>query len=180
LVLRRRRGQAAQLRARPEADLRRGGPGLKLYLVRHGKAGRRSSWDGPDELRPLSKAGRRQAKELVKLLRDEPVDRILSSPYVRCVESVAPLAESRGVPVEEVDALAEGTPLDQVLRLIEKVSDKPTVLCTHGDVVQELLSHLDGRRVPLEGGLVFPKGSAWVLDVEGGDVVHGRYVPPPA
>jgi hypothetical protein len=34
--------------------------------------------------------------------------------------------------------------------------------------------------VPLEGGLVFPKGSAWVLDVEGGDVVHGRYVPPPA
>jgi hypothetical protein len=34
--------------------------------------------------------------------------------------------------------------------------------------------------VPLEGGLVFPKGSAWVFDVEGGDVVHGRYVPPPA
>ena len=117
---------------------------------------------------------------MAKLLRDEPVERIMSSPYVRCVESVAPLAESHGVPVEEVDALAEGTPLDQVLRLTEKVSDKPTVLCTHGDVVEELLSHLEGRRVPLEGGLVFPKGSLWVLDAEGGDITRGRYVPPPA
>ena len=98
---------------------------------------------------------------------------------MRCVETVAPLAERRGVPVEEADALSEGTPLDQVLRLIEKVSDKPTVLCTHGDVVEEVLSHLDERRV-LDGGLVFPKGSAWVLDAEGGDIVHGRYVPPPA
>jgi hypothetical protein len=99
---------------------------------------------------------------------------------VRCVESVAPLAESRGLTVEEVDALAEGTPPDQVLRLVEKVADKPTVLCTHGDVVGDLLSQLDGRHAPLDGGLVFPKGSTWVLDVEGGDIVHGRYVPPPA
>jgi broad specificity phosphatase PhoE len=98
---------------------------------------------------------------------------------VRCVESVAPLAESRGLPVEEVDALAEGTPLDQVLRLVEKVADKPTVLCTHGDVVGDLLSRLDGRE-PLDAGRVFPKGSTWVLDVEGGDIVHGRYLPPPA
>jgi 8-oxo-dGTP diphosphatase len=104
----------------------------------------------------------------------------MSSPFVRCVETVKPLAEKRGLPVEEVDALAEGTPLDQVLRLIEKVSDKPTVLCTHGDVVQEVMSHLDSRRVPLDGGLVYPKGSAWVLDVDGGEIVRGRYMPPPA
>jgi 8-oxo-dGTP diphosphatase len=113
-------------------------------------------------------------------MRDEPVDRILSSPFVRCVETVAPLGERRDVPVEEVDPLAEGTPLDQVLRLIEKVSDKATVLCTHGDLVEEVLAHLDDRRVPLDGGLVFPKGSAWVLDVDGGDIVHGRYLAPPA
>jgi broad specificity phosphatase PhoE len=114
------------------------------------------------------------------VLRDEPIDRIMSSRFVRCVQSVAPVAESRGLPVEEVDALAEGTPLDQVLRLIDKVADKPTVLCTHGDVVGDLLSHLDGQRSPLEAGLVFPKGSTWVLDVEGGDIVPGRYLPPSA
>jgi 8-oxo-dGTP diphosphatase len=117
---------------------------------------------------------------LLEALRGEPIARIASSPYVRCVQTVTPLSETCGIPIEQIDALAEGTPLDQVLRLIEKVSDKPTVLCTHGDVVEEVLSHLDERRVPLDGGLVFPKGSAWVLDVEGGDIVHGRYVPPPA
>jgi broad specificity phosphatase PhoE len=175
-----RGGQAAQLRARPEADRRRGGPGLKLYLVRHAKAGSRGDWDGADELRPLSKAGRRQAKGLAKQLRDEPIFRVVSSPYVRCVQTVAPQAESRELPVEKADALAERTPLSEVLRLIEKVADKPTVLCTHGDIADDLLSHLRDRRVPLEGGLAFPKGSTWVLDVEDGDIVHGRYLPPPA
>jgi broad specificity phosphatase PhoE len=93
---------------------------------------------------------------------------------------VAPLAEHRGVPVERVDELAEGTPLNEVLRLIEKVADKPTVLCAHGDVVEDVLSHLQDGHAPLEGGFVFAKGSTWVLDVEDGDVVHGRYLPPPA
>jgi 8-oxo-dGTP diphosphatase len=173
-------GQAAQLRARPEADHRGGGSRLNVYLIRHGKAGSRSDWDGPDELRPLSKAGRRQAKGLAKLLRNEPIARVVSSAYVRCVQTVAPLAESKGLPVEVADELAEGTPLDEVLRLIEKVADKPTVLCTHGDVVENLRSHLHERRVPLEGGLVFAKGSTWVFDVEGGDIRRGRYLPPSA
>jgi 8-oxo-dGTP diphosphatase len=131
-------------------------------------------------LRPLSKAGRRQAKALVKLLRDEPIERVVSSPYVRCVQTVASLAESRGLPVETADELAEGTPLSDALRLIEKVADRPTVLCAHGDVVADLLYHLDERRVPLEGGLVFAKCSTWVLDVDHGDIVGGRYLPPSA
>jgi 8-oxo-dGTP diphosphatase len=131
-------------------------------------------------LRPLSKAGRRQAKALVKLLRDEPIERVVSSPYVRCVQTVASLAESRALPVETADELAEGTPLSDALRLIEKVADRPTVLCTHGDVVADLLYHLDERRVPLEGGLVFAKCSTWVLDVDHGDIVGGRYLPPSA
>jgi broad specificity phosphatase PhoE len=128
----------------------------------------------------LSKAGRRHAKALAKLLRDEPIRRVVSSSYVRCVQTVAPLAESRGLPVEVADELAERTALNQVLRLIEKVADKPTALCTHGDVVESVISHLHERRVPLEGGFVFAKGSTWVLDVEGSDIVRGRYLPPPA
>jgi phosphohistidine phosphatase SixA len=148
--------------------------------VRHARAGRRSAWEGPDEKRPLSKDGRRQAKGLVKLLRGWRIARVVSSPYVRCTETVAPLAESGGVAVEELDALAEGTPLSDTLRLIDKVSDKPTLLCTHGDVVEHLLTHLDDRRVPLKGGLVFAKGSTWVFDVEDGEIVRGRYLPPTA
>jgi broad specificity phosphatase PhoE len=117
---------------------------------------------------------------LLEALRDEPIARIASSPYVRCVQTVTPLSETCGIPIEQIDALAEGTPLDQVLRLIEKVSDRPTALCTHGDVVEEVLSYLADRQVPLEPELLYPKGSTWVLDVQDGDIVRGQYLPPPA
>ena len=157
---------------------------MKLYLVRHAKAGSRSAWDGPDETRPLSKAGRRQAAALRKLLRDEPIGRVLSSPYVRCRDTVAPLAERLRLPVEDADGLVEGAPLSEALRLVEKVTDKPTVLCTHGDVIGDLLHHFDSQGVRLDADddaapseLRFPKGSTWVLDVEDGQVVRGRYLP---
>jgi broad specificity phosphatase PhoE len=117
-------------------------------------------------------------------LRDEPIARVVSSPYTRCIESVAPLAKSRGLPVERADELAEGMSLSDGRRLIEKVADQPTVLCTHGDVVENVLTDLDDRRVPLEGGrrspVEFAKGSTWVLDIDGDDIVGGRYIPPPA
>jgi 8-oxo-dGTP diphosphatase len=183
-VLGRRRGQALGPRARPEADRRSGGPSLKLYLVRHAKAGSRSSWDGPDEERPLSKAGRRQAEALAKLLRDEPIGRTVSSPYVRCRETLEPLAAKLGLLVQDADGLVEGAPLSESLRLLDKVSDKPTALCTHGDVIGDLLHHFDGQHVRLDAGddaapseLRFPKGSTWVLDVEDGQVVRGTYLP---
>jgi phosphohistidine phosphatase SixA len=152
--------------------------------VRHAKAGSRSSWDGADEERPLSKAGRRQAAALAKLLRDEPIGRVVSSSYVRCRETVEPLAERLGRRVEDADGLVEGAPLSEALRLLDKVSDNPTVLCTHGDVIGDLLHHFAGQGVRLDAGddaapseLRFPKGSTWVLDVEGGQVVRGAYLP---
>ncbi|HEX3667665.1 MAG TPA: phosphoglycerate mutase family protein [Acidimicrobiia bacterium] len=180
----RRCRQALVARPRPQADPRRGGSSLKLYLVRHAKAGSRSAWNGPDEERPLSKAGRRQAAALAKLLRDEPIGHVVSSAYVRCRETVAPLAERLGLPVEDADALSEGAPLSEALRLIDKVSDKPTVLCTHGDVIGELLHHWASQHARLDAGddaapseLRFPKGSTWVLDVEDGQVVRGHFLP---
>lgn len=110
--------------------------------------------------------------------------RIVSSPYVRCRETVAPLAERLGLQVEDADALSEGAPLSQALRLLEKMTDKPTVLCSHGDVIGDLLHHFAGQHVRLDADddaapseLRFPKGSTWVLDVDEGQVVRGRYLP---
>ena len=54
-----------------------------LLVVRHADAGDKGSWEGPDLLRPLSPAGRRQAEGLVVRLEDFPVERILSSPTLR-------------------------------------------------------------------------------------------------
>ena len=121
---------------------------------------------------------------LARLLGGEPIGRTVSSPYVRCRETVAPLAEGMGLLVQDADGLTEGAPLSEALRLLDKVTDKPTVLCTHGDVIGDLLYHFDSQHVRLDAGddaapseLRFPKGSTWVLDVEDGQVVRGQYLP---
>lgn len=153
---------------------------MTIYVVRHGKAGDRSLWDGPDDLRPLSKSGRKQAERLVEQLADAPIDRIVTSPNVRCRQSVEPLAEQRRLPVDLADELAEGTPLREALLLIQKVAHENTVLCTHGDVVGDLLHHLDRKGVPLGDVVKLEKGSTWVLDVQDGEIVAARYLPPPS
>jgi broad specificity phosphatase PhoE len=125
----------------------------------------------------LSKAGRKQSQRLAALLRDEPVTRILSSPYVRCLQTVEPLGAEKALPLEPAEALAEGASVQDALFLIDEVAGEKTVLCTHGDVVSEVLSHFEALGVPLDE-LRFPKASTWVFDVECGAVIAGHYLPP--
>jgi broad specificity phosphatase PhoE len=121
-------------------------------LLRHASAGDRDRWDGPDRLRPLDKRGRRQAAELVELLRPFGLRRVVSSPYVRCVETVVPLAAALGVPVEEDDRLAEGAApgADELLR------EDGVLACTHGDIVYDVLGNglKKGGAVVLQGGKI--------------------------
>jgi 8-oxo-dGTP diphosphatase len=152
---------------------------VKVFVVRHAKAGDRLRWEEPDEIRPLTKSGRKQAAALVKQLKDEEIARILSSPYVRCVQTVEPLAEALGLPVEEEPLLAEGTPAAVVWELSASL-ESSTVLCTHGDVVE----HIVGRaaRLGVEGAdpRLCQKGSTWVLEGSGGTFHRATYLPPPA
>jgi len=153
---------------------------VTLYLVRHAKAGDRGSWPYDDMLRPLSRRGQHQARGLAAVLRDVHLDRVLSSPYVRCVETVVPLASPRRLAVEPVDALAEGAALDDALALARKHAHHDAVMCTHGDVMPMLLEHYEHRGVAFDGGLTWPKGCTWVLDTDTtGEIVSGRYLPPP-
>ena len=151
---------------------------MTVYLLRHARAGRRSAWKGDDELRPLSKVGRRQAAAILEVLAAADIEQIVSSPYVRCVQSVEPLAKARDLDVDVVDELAEGAPLDDALRLFEKVSGHPTVLCTHGDIVQALLTHFKANGVKV-GKLRMEKGSVWAFETRNGPVSKATYLPPP-
>jgi 8-oxo-dGTP diphosphatase len=151
-----------------------------LYLLRHAKAKAREKWTEPDHLRPLTKAGWRQAEALVELYSDEEFTRLLSSPYVRCVQTLEPLAKARGLQVETADELVEGAPLEATYELMRTIAaDGPAPLCTHGDVVQNVLVDLQRRSVPLEGQLELRKGSTWVLEATDGEITRGRYIQPP-
>jgi len=151
-----------------------------LYLLRHAKATDREKWTEPDHLRPLTKAGWRQAEALVDLYADQEFTRLLSSPYVRCVQTLEPLAKARGLPVETADELAEGSPLEATWELMHAVAtDGPAPLCTHGDIVQHVLEDLQRRSVPLDGPFELRKGSTWVLELSDAEITRGRYIPPP-
>jgi 8-oxo-(d)GTP phosphatase len=144
---------------------------VRVLLVRHARAGNRESWRGDDRLRPLDKRGRRQAEGLVPLLDEWGATGLFSSPYVRCVQSFEPAAAELGLPLEERDELAEGAQREDVLGLLETFApDSVPALCTHGDVIAELL----GPETKCK------KGATWVLEVGGDRISPLRYLPPPA
>jgi 8-oxo-dGTP diphosphatase len=152
---------------------------VTIYLVRHVKAGERRTWDDDDRLRPVSKTGQAQARALVGQLDGERFQHIVSSPYVRCIESVAPLASTRGLAIEVADGLAEEAPLDEALAVVRKHAGGGAVLCSHGDVIPMLLEHYARHGVDLGPQPQCAKASIWVLDTTGaGDVTAARYVAP--
>jgi phosphohistidine phosphatase SixA len=76
-----------------------------LLLVRHADAGNKQRWAGPDSLRPLSANGHAEAAGLVVRLEDYPISRVLSSPTLRCSQTVDPLARDRWLAVDHQEAL---------------------------------------------------------------------------
>jgi phosphohistidine phosphatase SixA len=105
----------------------------------------------------------------VAVLSGRDIRRVLTSPYVRCRQTVEPLARSLGLPVEERSELAEGATAEDALGLVRSLDSETAVLCTHGDVVGEVL------------GEETKKGSTWVLDVgPDGSIERREYLPAPA
>jgi 8-oxo-dGTP diphosphatase len=149
------------------------------YVVRHAKAGDRSDWSGDDRLRPLTKSGERQAEALADALEGEPVDAVLSSGYLRCVQTVEPLANRRKLPVERVSELEEGAGGESVLRLVQKFRRRHVVLCTHGDVMEEVLEGLIAKGLVQRARANMEKGSTWALEEKDGEVTGAKYLPPP-
>jgi 8-oxo-dGTP diphosphatase len=150
-----------------------------FYVVRHAKAGSRGHWSGDDKLRPLSKKGLQQAEALVSVLEPFPIAAVFASPFLRCVQTVEPLARARKLPLKQSPALSEGHGLDGAMQFLGDPKLDEAVLSTHGDIVWELVEELVKRHVikPGEGG--FEKGSTWVVDVEAGSFVKARYIPAP-
>lgn len=149
---------------------------MPILLVRHAVALGRKAWSQPDHLRPLSLKGRAQAAALVDLLLPFGVDRILSSPAVRCVETIAPLADRLGVPIDVVQELGEGSGA-AAAALVDASVPGTTLLCTHGDVVPELFGALVAEAPLDEAAFRCAKGSTWLIAANGQEP---KYLPPPA
>jgi 8-oxo-dGTP pyrophosphatase MutT (NUDIX family)/phosphohistidine phosphatase SixA len=156
-----------------------------VLLVRHATAGSRSEWEGDDHVRPLDAKGAEQAEQLVRLLSRYGVRRIISADFVRCVQTVEPLSEAVGVPVEQNELLGE---LDYpgneavALELIRSIgtSDGAVVVSSQGGVIPDLLERLTKEDdCTLPSDLEAKKGSTWALIFDGRRLVAAEYFPPP-
>jgi 8-oxo-dGTP pyrophosphatase MutT (NUDIX family) len=153
-----------------------------VVLVRHGRAGSRTEWDGPDELRPLDDKGRRQAQRIAEVLPLLRPTAVLSAPRIRCEQTVAPLADALSLPVVPLPELGEEefsadpeAGLAVLERLLTRSTPGVTVVCSQGGAIPSALMALDVR---VHGARLFPpsaKGSAWVLGGRPGAVSADYY-----
>jgi len=154
--------------------------GTMIFVIRHAEAGDRRKWTAPDDLRPLSRGGRRQAERIAERFANEPFVQVMSSPFVRCVQTVSPLADARGLPVELRDDLAEGQPTGYLEKaILEAEREGPTAICVHGDAMRALLADLIDRGIAQRVSRATKKGATWVLEVHDGAIVSARHVPAP-
>ena len=151
---------------------------MTIFLIRHAHAGKRSEWATDDRLRPLSDRGVKQSEGLTTVVGDITVGRIISSPYVRCMQTVQPLGTKFDVAIETSDVFAEGADDEIAYRLLLELNDDDGAACSHGDVIPHLLRRLVADGMDTDGPLIDQKGSTWIIEMRNGSPFHGRYVPP--
>jgi len=140
-----------------------------ILLIRHAKAENRETWAAVDELRPLTPVGREQALTIAKKWGGQGIKSIASSPALRCVQTVQPLATATGIDVAIDPNLREGAKI----ALPDPKHTGIHALCGHGDNIPALLDDL---------AIIWDdcqKGSIWILERDGkGQVTESSYVPP--
>jgi 8-oxo-dGTP pyrophosphatase MutT (NUDIX family)/phosphohistidine phosphatase SixA len=153
-----------------------------VFFVRHAAAGDRAQWKGDDHLRPISTKGERQSDVLAQMLAEVGVDRIVSSPYTRCVQTVEPLARRLGMEVEVSEHLAEGADAKAGMEWLETLMRNHVVLSSHGDMIPNYLERLARRGMELRSPHGFfdcKKASIWAVHFDDGIPLDATYHPPP-
>ncbi len=186
LPLARARAQLADTHDDPVISAFRPLETVPLIVVRHASAGSKKDWPGADDSRPLDAHGAADARALAGLLACfAPVARVISSPALRCIETVRPYAATWGGTVEAETCLvpygrstgsSSRTDLAEALRrlLSGLVADRrPAVLCLHREnlpaVLAELCSAL-GAPAALPADPSLPKGGFWVAHAAPGEL----------
>ena len=137
-----------------EAHVRRELDTWPLIVLRHAKAKPRSSWSKAEGERPLAATGTRQAQAVGRMLQVWKPSRVVTSPWLRCVATVAPYAKASGAKVKLVEALTEHrhhrSP-KKTAGVVEALFDKQrtVVVCTHRPalptVLRQVAEHMPAR-----------------------------------
>ena len=141
---------------------------MRLTVVRHARAGSQRTSTGRDEDRPLDELGATHAAALAPVLVAGGVARLVSSPALRCVQTLEPLAAMTGVPIEPWAGLGPHAGPAGLRATFGHPAFDGAVVCTHGELLRPLLRTLRRRSAGrsaahVDGRVLLAKGSAWVL-----------------
>jgi 8-oxo-(d)GTP phosphatase len=140
-----------------------------ILLIRHADAKNREKWTQPDHLRPLTASGKRQAQAIADELATSDIKQIRTSPAIRCVQTVEPLAARTKLKLRIDDALMEGSNF----QLPDEAANGLHIYCAHGDNIPALLDDLGIEWKECQ------KGSIWLIKRDGaGEITEVAYVPP--
>ncbi len=148
----------------------------RIYLVRHAHAGDRKRWGKADELRPISLQGEKQADALRDYLSGVPLTGVFTSSYVRCVQTMGPLAGFLGSKLEVEPTIIEDAAPEEFIAAVGQWSGQAIAMGSHGDLISNTIAKLAAEGIPMEGPMGCDKGSIWILETSEGKVCSGRYV----
>lgn len=121
-----------------------------LVVIRHAESVARKEWGKSDPVRPLDRAGRARARALVPVLAAYGIERVVTSPSVRCFTTVQPYAAAAGIELHTRAGLSEEGFEEKpqkaerhLNRLLERA--EPAALCTHRPVLPSVLQGLRAR-----------------------------------
>lgn len=115
-----------------------------IVALRHGKAVAHEDWDGPDAARPLQPRGVAQSASVAPAIAAYRPRKLISSPAVRCMSTIGPLARLVGLDVSPKDAISQDAwerSADNVRRVLRSRLDarESVVLCSHGPVLPQII-----------------------------------------
>ncbi len=120
---------------------------VPFLVLRHAKAKPRSSWSRAESERPLAATGKRQAKAVERLIVSWRPRHLESSPWRRCVETVAPYVKRHQHRIKYRKSLTETRareaprkPGNRTFKSLEML--QPSLICTHRPVLPLVLDQI--------------------------------------
>jgi len=152
-----------------------------LIILRHTKALERGDWDEEDSQRTLDELGFDQAQLLIKHLQPFAIEEIYTSDFTRCVQTVTPLAHSRGLSITQVPSLNEYTFNEDPLRAVSfanalKQDEKNILICSHNPVIPTMLRGILNTKLKNKDLIKLEPGDAWIVHRVQGEIVGLDYL----
>jgi 8-oxo-dGTP diphosphatase len=152
-----------------------------LIILRHAKALERGDWDEPDSQRTLNEVGFDQAQLLIKHLEPFAIDEVYTSDYTRCMQTVTPLAHTRGLSITGVPSLNEQIFEEDPSRAVAfanalKQDEKNIVICSHNPVIPTMLRGILNTKLKNKDLIKLEPGDAWIVHRVKGEIVGLDYL----